>query len=458
MSLKLYNTLTRKKETFKPIKKGKVGLFTCGPTVYQFAHIGNLRTYIFEDILKRTLIYNSFKVKHVMNITDVGHLTSDQDTGEDKIEISAKKEKKTAKEIAEFYTKVFKEDIKKLNIIAPNIWCKATEHIKEQINLIKLLEKNNYIYKTEDGIYFDSLKLKDYGKLAKLDIKGLKGGARIDIKGKKHKTDFSLWKFSPKDKKRQMEWSSPWGIGFPGWHIECAAMSIKYLGNPFDIHCGGVDHIPVHHTNEIAQTEAATGKKMANYWLHAEFLLMKEGRMAKSKENFIRLKTLEDEGFSSLDYRYLCLNSHYKSQLTFSWKSLQSAKNALSHLKERINELKKDNKIKNTKNNHKKDFLEAINDDLNTPKALASLWSVIRNSKISNKEKIKLIKDFDKVFALNLLKKEELKIPQEIIKLANEREEARKNKDFQKADELRNQIQNLGYTIEDSKDGFKIKK
>jgi len=273
--LKLYNTLTRKKEVFKPIKKGQVGMYSCGPTVYWYQHIGNLRTYIFSDILKRVLQYNGYKVKHVMNVTDVGHLTSDADTGEDKVELAAKKEHKTAKEITNYYWKIFRKDLKKLNIIEPNTWAKATDHIKEQIGLIKKLEKKGFTYKTSDGIYFDTSKFPNYGKLARLKKEGLKAGARIKLGEKKNVTDFALWKFSEKPGVRQQEWDSPWGIGFPGWHIECSAMSMKYLGEHFDIHTGGEDHIPVHHTNEIAQSEAATGKKFVNYWLHGAFLTFK---------------------------------------------------------------------------------------------------------------------------------------------------------------------------------------
>lgn len=457
--MKLFNTLTRKKEEFKSIKKSVIDVYTCGPTVYQYAHIGNLRTYIFEDILKRVLLYNDFKVKHVMNITDVGHLTSDQDTGEDKIELGAKRENKSAWEIATFYTKAFKEDIKKLNILPPSIWCKATDHIKEQSELIKILEKKGYTYRTDDGIYFDTSKLKDYGKLAKLDIEGLQEGARVDVKGKKHKTDFALWKFSPKNQQRQMEWKSLWSDrGFPGWHLECSAMAQKYLGNPFDIHCGGIDLIPVHHTNEIAQTEAATGKPLANVWMHGEFLVLKEEKMSKSLGNIITLKTLEDQGYNPLVYRYLCLTAHYRMPLTFSWEALEGAKNALQHLKEKIAELKKDKKTKNAEK-YLKQFQEAINDDLNIPIALSILWEALKDDKLSDSDKLSLVKEFDKVFGLDLLKKSKPeKIPSEILKLAKERETTRKNQDWKKADELRNKIKNLGYQVEDLDKGFRVKK
>jgi cysteinyl-tRNA synthetase len=456
--LRLYNTLTRKKEIFKAINKNSVGLYTCGPTVYNYAHIGNLRTYIFEDILKRVLFYNNYKIKHVMNITDVGHLTSDADTGEDKLEKGAKREGKTAWEIAEFYTRAFKDDLKKLNIIPPEIWCKATDNIKEQINLIKRLEKKEFTYKTEDGIYFDTSKLKDYGKLFGLKKEKLKSGIRIEIKDKKNITDFALWKFSPKDKKRDMEWKSDFGTGFPGWHIECSAMSMKHLGETFDIHCGGIDHIQVHHTNEIAQSEGATGKKFVNYWLHGEFLILKNEKMAKSGDNFITLNTLIKNGYGPLEYRYLCLTAHYKSPLEFNYENLDSAKNGLNRLKSKILEFKDK---KGRLNNHKiyeKKFLEFINDDLNTPKALALLWGLIDDKNLTNQDKYILALKFDKIFGLDLGKENKEKIPKEIIKLAEEREKARKEKNWQKSDKLREEIKNMGYLVEDIDFGYILKK
>src|SRR3989344_577717 len=415
--LKLYNTLTRKKETFKPLKDNLAKIYTCGPTVYNYAHIGNLRTYIFEDILKRVLFYNKYKVKHVMNITDVGHLTSEADTGEDKLEKGAKREGKTAWEIAEVYTKTFKEDIKKLNIIYPNIWCKATNHIKEQIDLIKSLEKRGFTYKIEDGIYFNTSKLKDYGKLARLNKEKLKAGARIDIKDKKNPTDFALWKFSPKNKKRDMEWKSPWGKGFPGWHIECSAMSMKYLGNTFDIHCGGIDHIPVHHTNEIAQSEAATGKKFVNYWIHGEFLVLKDAKMAKSEDNFITLNTLIEKNYAPLAYRYLCLTAHYKSPLEFGYNNLDGTQNALNKLRNKILEIK-NKKGKPSGNRaliYEKKFLDYINDDLNIPRALALLWELLDDNNLAIQDKYKLAIKFDKILGLDLGKEKKEKIPKEII-------------------------------------------
>ena len=364
--LKLFNTLTRKKENFNPVPelrlarsvrdrapsakdklpRGKalrnknVGIYTCGPTVYNYAHIGNLRTYLFEDVLKRVLAYNGFKVKHVMNITDVGHLTSDADTGEDKLEKGAHREKKTVWQIAEFYTRTFKKDLKNLNILEPNVWLKATETIKEQIALLKKLEAKGFTYKIDDGLYFDTSKLKNYGALwgSKKPIE-LKPGARVKmVKGKKLPTDFALWKCTPHGVKRQMEWPSPWCRGFPGWHTECVVMAIKELGIPFDIHAGGIDHIPIHHTNEIAQAQAAYGKNLARFWLHGEFLIEKKGKMSKSKGDILILDTLIKKGFNPLSYRYLTLTAHYRAKLTFSWKSLEAAQNALNNLYAKVTE------------------------------------------------------------------------------------------------------------------------
>jgi len=449
--LKLFNTLTRKKETFKPLKDKKAGLYSCGPTVYWYAHIGNLRAYLFSDLLKRVLEYNDYKVKHVMNLTDVGHLTSDEDTGEDKMEKSSKREKKTALEIAEFYTKHFKKDLKNLNIIEPTVWIKATETIKEQIELIETLEEKGFTYKTEDGIYFDTSKLDNYGVLwgNKID---LEAGKRVCMKEKKNPTDFALWKFSKT--KRQMEWDSPWGIGFPGWHTECVVMSSKELGIPFDIHTGGIDHIQVHHTNEIAQTKGAYNKKLANFWMHNDFILLKKGKMSKSKGEILTLDKLIEKGFDPLSYRYLCLTCHYKSKLNFSFSSLKQAQTAYFNLKEKLSDLKDSKGEKGE--SYKKEFLKYINDDLDTPKALALIWKLINDKKVSDKGKHSLILDFDKVLGLNL--KEKNKIPKEIIELAEERQKHRKQKDFQKADEVRKSIENKGYEIEDLKQGYEIRK
>ncbi len=456
--LKIYNTLTRKKEIFKPIKKGQVGIYSCGPTVYSYQHIGNLRSYIFTDILKRVLTYNDYDIKHIMNVTDVGHLTSDADTGEDKIEKAARKEKKTAQEITNYYWKIFRQDFKKLNIDEPDIWAKATEHIKEQIEMIKKIEAKGYTYKTGDGIYFDTSKLKDYGELAQLRKQKLKAGKRIELKEKKNITDFALWKFSPSTSsgqaKRQQEWDSPWGIGFPGWHIECSAMSSKYLGKQFDIHTGGEEHIPVHHTNEIAQSETTFGKKpWVKYWLHARWLLFKGEKMAKSKGKIYTLSELENEDFKPLDYRYFCLTAHYRTQLNFTLKNLEKAKNAYDRLKNIIPTLKDNPSIslgteRKINKKYLNEFEKAINNDLDMPVALSVLWNLIRDKKAEGE--IKTIQKMDKIFGLDLLKEERVSIPNNVKKLIDQREKARKEKNWQKADELRQKIKKLGYWVEDT--------
>lgn len=454
MSLKFYNTLTRKKEDFVPIEKGKVGLYGCGPTVYWYQHIGNLRRYVFEDVLVRVLLFNGFKIKHVINITDVGHLTSDADEGEDKVESAARKEGKTAREISKHYFSEFENDLKKINFTMPDKWCWATEHIKEQIDLIKKLEEKGFIYKTSDGIYFDTSKFGDYAKFAKLNVEGLQAGKRIDFGEKKHKTDFALWKFSPPNEKRQQEWISPWGVGFPGWHIECSAMSSKYLGKQFDIHTGGIDHIPIHHTNEIAQSECGYGvNPWVRYWLHCNHLVLKQGKMSKSSGDIIRLKTLEEKGYFPMEFRYLCLLTHYRKRVDFDFKLMDSAKTAYRKLKKRIEEIKNDKKV-NKK--YLKEFENAINDDLNTPRALQVLWKLVRDEKAVGR--IGAIKKMDEVLGLDLLKKDEIKIPAEIRKLVTERENCRRKKDWVSADKIRAELKKRGWIVEDVGEGSVVRK
>jgi len=453
--MKLFNTLNRKKQEFKPLKGKKVGMYSCGPTVYWYQHIGNLRTYIFSDILKRVLEYNGYKVKQVMNVTDVGHLTSDGDEGEDKIEKAAAREGKKAKEIADYYLEIFKQDLKKLNISEPDVWCKATKHIKEQIELIKKLEKKGYTYKTQDGVYFNTAKLKDYGKLAKLKIEELQAGKRISTGEKKNKTDFALWKLSQIPGKRQQEWESPWGLGFPGWHIECSAMSSRYLGEQFDIHTGGEDHVPVHHTNEIAQSESAFGKKpWVKYWIHGAYLTFSGEKMSKSSGKIATLSELQEQGYKPIHYRYFILTGHYRKQLSFTKENLDNAKNSYNRLKNIISEIK-DNKKEANKEYIKK-FEQAIDDDLNMPEALQVLWELVRNEKAEGK--IKTIEKMDKVFGLDLLKQEKIAISKEIKDLAKQREDARKENNWKLADELRNKIKNLGWKVDDTSDGAKLKK
>lgn len=457
MVIKLYNTLSRKKEEFKPIKQGEVGLYTCGPTVYNYAHIGNLRTYIFEDILKRVLIYNGYNVNHVMNITDVGHLTGDRDMGEDKIEKESQKENKNAYEIAEFYTKKFKEDLENLNIISPNTFCKATDNIKEQIDMIKTLEEKGFTYKTSDGIYFDTSKVPDYTKLSHQKIESLKEGARVEKNDeKKSPTDFALWKFSPKGTKRQMEWDSPWGIGFPGWHIECSAMSVKYLGNHFDIHCGGVDHINIHHTNEIAQTESATGEKpCVNYWIHGEFLSLKNNeKMAKSTGNFLTIQSeFINKNIDPLVFRFATFSIHYRKQMEWNEKIAINAKSGYDSLISKIKNLGSISGQIDKK--FKEEFISNVNDDLNIPKAIATLQDVLK-SKLNNEDKLATVLDFDKILGLGFNKIEQDNIPDEIKTLAKDRLVARANKDWNKSDQIRNKIKELGYEIKDIDSGYKI--
>ena len=450
MALKLYNTLARKKEVFKPIADKKVGLYTCGPTVYDYDHIGHAWNYIASDVLRRVLEYNGYKVKHVMNITDVGHLTSDADTGEEKMELAARREKKSAWELAEFYAKIFMKNREKLNMLKPDVVCKATDHIKEMIALIKKLEKRGYTYKISDGIYFSISKFTKYGKLSGNTIEQLKAGARVEINPEKiDPIDFALWKFSPKDSKREMEWDSPWGKGFPGWHIECSAMSMKYLGEHFDIHTGGEDNIFPHHESEIAQSEAATGKKFVNYWLHTRFLMIEGQKMSKSLHNFYRLQDLEEKGFKPLALRYLFLTAKFRSPFNFTFEGLKSAFIALDRLKNIISKLKDDKKL-NKK--YLAEFEEAINDDLNTTNALAVLWNLIRDAKAIGK--VRTIAKMDEVFGLDLLKKEKTgKISDPIRKLIKQREAARKNKDFRTADKIRNQLAEKGIVLEDQSDG-----
>ncbi len=462
MSLTLYNTLTKKKDRFKLLGK-IVGFYTCGPTVYNFAHIGNLRSYIFEDILKRVLLFNKYKIKHVMNITDVGHLTSDADEGEDKMLKGAKREKKKVWEIAEFYTQAFKEDLVKLNIISPDIWCKATDHIKEQIKMVELLGKRGFTYSSGGNVYFDTTKLNDYGKLARLNLSA-KGKARVDTdKNKKNPHDFVLWFTKSKFQDQGMKWDSPFGEGYPGWHLECSAMSSKYLGKQFDIHCGGIDHIPVHHTNEIAQSEAAFGKKpWVKYWLHNEFLILNKGeKMAKSGDNFLTLSKLKEKGFSALDYRYFCLGTHYRNPLMFSLEAMESAQNARKKLFAKVLEIKSSKHGKDNKNLQKKHlnkFTKEINDDLNTSKALATMWDVVKDDKLNHHDKYFLLLEFDRIFGFNLGNIKKDKVPTNVKKLAEERLKARASKDWKNSDNLRDEISKLGWEIGDTKEGYELKK
>lgn len=457
--MRIHNTLSLKTEEFKPIKKGHVNMYHCGPTVYNYAHIGNLRSYVFADTLRRGFEYLGYEVRQVINITDVGHLVSDQDSGHDKVEERARKEQKTATEIAEFYSAAFFEDLRKLNINRKGtLFPRATDHIQEQIKLIEILVKKGVAYKITDGIYFNTAKFKNYGKLGNINLQNLEEGARIAVNTeKKNPTDFALWKFSKPEEKRQQEWPSPWGVGFPGWHIECSAMSMKYLGETFDIHTGGIDHIPVHHNNEIAQSETATGKPYANFWLHNAFVNVESGKMAKSQDNFIRLQTLEENKIHPLAYRYWLLTAHYASPILFSLEAVHGAHNALESILRKIsageNHLP-DNSV--TQNAHKmiKEFIE---DNLDTPSCIALLHRCA-DEIAAHKMSTKIIDDFDHVLGLKLkdLAHYIKDVPENIKKIANERETFRKENNWAKADEIRKNLANEGFHVEDSPHGPKI--
>lgn len=462
--MKIYNTLTRGKQEFTPLKKGEVAMYTCGPTVYNYAHIGNMRTYLFEDLLKRALELEGFKVNHVMNVTDVGHLQSDQDTGEDKMEKGAAREGKTAWEIAEFYTKAFFDDFHALNCVNPTVICRATKHIDAMIRLVKSLEDKGYTYRISDGIYFDTAKFPAYGALAgKAHIDGLRSGARVEFnEEKRNPSDFALWKFSPTDKKRQMEWPSPWGVGFPGWHIECSAMAMQYLGETLDIHCGGVDHIAVHHTNEIAQSEGATGKPYVRYWVHGEFLVTKDAeKMAKSSGEFLTVEALRKKGYGPLDYRYLCLGAHYKTQLVFSWEALDFAKKSLANLRAMAAAaLEKtagapvpDAQTLPALKEYSARFAEAVSDDLNLPKAVAVVWEAAKDKNLTAENHVAFFKYADRVLGLDLLvpekKEEAAALAPELMALIEERNAARREKNFARSDELRKILLEKGVTLKD---------
>lgn len=476
--LKLFNTATRTVEPFVPLHD-PVAIYACGPTVYNFAHIGNLRTYVFEDVLKRTLLSLGYQVKHVVNITDVGHLVSDADTGEDKMEKGAAREGKSVWEIAQFYTDAFMKNIKALDIKDPSLWTKATDYIPQMIDLVKTLEDKGFTYTTSDGIYFDTSKFPSYCDFARLDPSSLRAGERVDMGEKRNVTDFALWKFSPKDQKRQMEWESPWGVGFPGWHIECSAMSLANLPQPLDIHCGGMDHIRVHHTNEIAQTEAATGNQFARFWLHGEFLVMDKAKMSKSGEGFITLDSIIKEGIDPLAYRMFLYTAHYRSPLTFSWDGLRSAAQGLTNLRKAVALLPgQEPSAKSMSVETILDkFYDYVYDDLNMPRAVAAIWDIVHDTSISGKSRYDAISVADEILGLDLLSKK-IKAEQEVIlekdtvkaklvfvnqlpqhlqemviqKLV-ERKLARKNKDFSRADSLRKELIDAGWQIKDLPDG-----
>lgn len=460
MELRLYNSLGREKQVFTPRSPEQVGLYTCGPTVYSDAHIGNLRTYVFEDILRRVLVLNGYNVHHVMNVTDVGHLTGDSDSGQDKMELSAKSEKISAWDIAERYADRFFADLKELHILPASSILYATKTIEWQIDLIKKLENNGFTYRTSDGIYFDIQKFPRYGQLSGQSLDEKKAGARVEENSEKHHpSDFALWKFSTPADQRQMEWPSPWGTGFPGWHIECSAMSMHELGPQFDIHCGGIDHIAVHHENEIAQSEASSGlHPFVKYWLHGEFLVLPEARMGKSEGNAILLSTLKEKGIHPLAYRYLLLQSHYRSPLQFTWESIEAAQRGLEQLWRTIDTLgqKTSGQILPTED---AGILDALNDDLNTAKALG-LISLELNSSSTPEHKLGIVRWADHVLGLGLTADSPLRphlasgdLPANIQTLVDARANARQEKNWAESDRLRQELERSGYQVNDAASG-----
>ncbi len=464
--LKLYNMLTKKIEEFTSLNPPKVGLYTCGPTVYDYTHIGHLRTYVGNDILRRVLELEKYEVKHVMNITDVGHLESDEDSGEDKMEKGARESGRTVWEVAKFYEDYFWKSLTAVNCEYPSVIAKATDHIEEQIKLIQKLEKNGFTYQTDQAIYFDISRFSDYTKLSGQKLEDKEVGARVDVvidKQKKNPHDFALWFFTVGHfKNHVMKWPSIWGEGFPGWHIECSAMSMEYLGDTLDIHTGGIDHIPVHHTNEIAQSEAATGKTFVKYWVHHNFLQVDGEKMSKSKKNFYRIEEIEAKGFEPPALRYLFLTAHYRDKLNFTWESLGSVQNALNNLREQIRGWKEENGLSEQANIESNPFwqrfAEAARNDLNMPQAVGVLWDMVHSSEPASM-KAKVILEMDKILGLELDKYlgKKIEVPAGVMKLVHQRETARKSGNFKESDKLRAEIKKLGYEVEDTPSGPKVK-
>ena len=452
MTLHLYDTYGRSLRPFDPIEAGKAGLYACGPTVYDYAHLGNLRTYLFVDGLRRALAFNGYEVRHVMNITDVGHLTSDADTGDDKLEARSVRSGKSAWELAAQFTQAFESDLALLNILPPTVWCRATDHIAEQIAFIEDLEAKGFTYRTQDGIYFDTTRQPDYGQLARLNRDGLQAGKRVELGDKRDICDFALWKFSGTPGQRQMEWSSPWGLGFPGWHIECSAMAEKHLGAYFDIHCGGEDHVAVHHSNEIAQTQARHGTRLANFWLHGAFLKTQDAKMSKSSGDFLRLQSLIEQGVDPLAYRYLCLSAHYRSSLNFSDEALRAAASGLSRLRTSVHGL--GDTSGEADDAWLAKFAAPLNDDLNYPRALAVLWELLKSGLPDGVKKATVLR-FDTALGLDLAnwRPAVVAVPEHVQEWMAQREVARKERRWGDADGLRALVREVGYEIEDTAEG-----
>ncbi len=464
-----YNTLTRQTELFQPLEEGRARIYCCGPTVYNYAHIGNLRTYIFEDLLHRVLEDAGYRVDHVVNVTDVGHLTSDGDEGEDKMIKSARERGMTVWDIAEFFTRAFFRDWEALGLKNPGVVCKATEHIQDMIALIQKLEQKGFTYQAGGNVYFDTSRFTDYGKLALLDRQKADAQGRVDSDpNKRHPRDFVLWFTQSKFSDQAMTWDSPWGRGYPGWHIECSAMSSKYLGERFDIHCGGVDHIPVHHTNEIAQSEAAFGHPWVHYWLHGEFLVLQKEKMSKSSGDFLTLSVLTSKGYHPMDYRYFVLNAHYRTQLVFSYEALDAAKNGRMNLIERLAAMKTSTPSAATlffessvddEDEVVRQIRSDLYNDLNAPKALGTLWTMVKDTAIPADRKLRVLGWVDRLLGLGLEHAfREESAPEEVESLARQRLEARKLKNWSAADELRRQIESRGWSVEDIPDGYRLRK
>lgn len=458
MDLFLYDNWQRAERRFEPIRDDYVGLYCCGPTVYDYAHIGNLRTYIFEDVLRRTLVFNGYQVRHVVNLTDVGHLVSDADHGEDKMEKGSRRTGESAWALAERYTQAFQADLRALNMLEPTLWCRATDHIAEQIAFIATLEQKGYTYRTSDGLYFDTGQQSDYGYLARQNLAGLAAGHRVETGEKRRATDFALWKFSPADSQRQMEWDSPWGRGFPGWHIECSAMSAKYLSPWFDIHCGGEDHLAVHHSNEIAQTQACHGTRLANFWLHGYFLQLDAAKMSKADGAFLTLPALVARGYDALAYRYACLGAHYRSQMNFTWEALGAAQTALGRLRAAYQGWAADRQAGPDAHLLER-FSAEINRDLNLPRALAVVWELVKSGLPEGVKKATL-DAFEPVLGLGLSAWQPPRetLPAAVLALAQQRQLARQARQWAQADSLRAELAALGYEVEDTPQGSTVRR
>ena len=480
MDLRFYNTLGRRVQRFEPITPGRVGVYACGPTVYDYQHIGNLRTYLFEDILRRVLQYAGYEVTHVMNVTDVGHLVGEAENGEDKMIKSAREKGRSVWEIAEHYTRIFFRDCASMSILEPTVVCRATDHIDDMIGFIAELERKGYTYTAGGNVYFDIGRFPDYGKMALLSVDDLKAGARIDVDAnKKNPLDFVLWFTRSKFPHQAMLWDSPWGRGYPGWHIECSAMSMRYLGERIDIHCGGVDHISVHHTNEIAQSEALTGKKWVNFWMHGEYLLTTGEKMAKSQGNFLTLAALMEQGYEPMDYRYYLLGAHYRTQLQFSGQALDSARNALRRLRERLAQLREEAGASGTAEasaqgrrgsgvdfagiegeGYLRSFLQNAASDLNMPRCLSDLWALLKDDAVSAAARLATLYEMDRILGLGLAEwaPRETELSAEERRLVEERDRARAEKDYQKADHIRNILEKRGIIVEDTPQGSRCRR